>query len=327
VLKDSYGRQIKDLRISVTDRCNFKCFYCKTATGVNYVARERLLTYEEIVRLSRIFVSMGVSKIRVTGGEPLLRKNLETLVEELSRIEGLHDLALTTNGFNFYRHAPALKSAGLKRVTISLDSLVRGRFQQMTGQDDLAQVLQSIRVAREVGFQPVKVNCVTVRGWNDDEIPDFAELARREEIGVRFIEFMPLDEDEKWTIEQVVSGREIVGILSRHFDLQPIASLNPSETSVNFAFRDGPGSVGVIATVSQAFCGECSRIRLTADGKLRTCLFSLQEYDVKALLRSGAKDGEIARFIEKTVEKKEQGHQINQPGFVPPPRSMSYIGG
>ncbi len=326
-MKDSYDREIRDLRISVTDRCNFKCFYCKTAVGVNYVARERLLTYEEIARLGRLFVSLGVTKIRVTGGEPLLRKNLEALVVELAGIEGLRDLALTTNGFNFHRHAQALKEAGLQRVTISLDSLNRERFREMTGRDDLQNVLRSIRVARDSGFQPVKVNCVLVRGWNDDELTAFAELARREGIAVRFIEFMPLDEDEKWTREQVVTGREIVERLSGHFELEPLASLNASETSVNFALDDGPGSVGVISTVSDAFCGACSRIRLTADGKLRTCLFSLREYDIKLLLRSGAGDPGLIRFIERTVEKKEEGHQINQPGFVPPSRSMSYIGG
>ncbi len=327
VLQDSYGRPITDLRISVTDRCNYKCFYCKTGLGLKAVPRNRLLTYEEIERLAKVFLELGIVKLRVTGGEPMLRKNLEILIERLAALPGLADLALTTNGFSLDAKAALLKEVGLRRVTVSLDSLRQDRFREMTGKDDLENVLRGIRAAQDAGLEPVKINCVVVRGWNDDEIPRFAELARDRALHIRFIEFMPLDEDEKWTRAQVVTGDEVIERIKERFVLVPLQPERASETSVNYGFPDAPGSVGVITTVSRPFCGECSRIRLTADGKLRTCLFSLVEHDVKSLLRSDASDAEVKQFIIDRVRKKEAGHRINEPDFTPPPRSMSYIGG
>ncbi len=327
VLQDSYGRQITDLRVSVTDRCNYKCFYCKTGLGLKAVPRDRLLTYEEIERLARIFLSLGIHKIRVTGGEPMLRKDLDILIRRLSALPGLADLTMTTNGFSLAAKAGLLKGAGLHRITVSLDSLRRERFRQMTGQDDLEKILGGIRAARSVGLEPIKINCVVVRDWNDDELLDFARFARDWAVHVRFIEFMPLDEDEKWTRAQVVTGDEVIERVRSLFPLERQRPERPSDTSVNFRFTDAPGSVGVITTISRPFCGECARIRLTADGKLRTCLFSLVEHDVRLLLRSGASDERIGQYIVETVGKKEAGHRINEPDFQPPPRTMSYIGG
>lgn len=311
----------------MTDRCNYKCFYCKTGLGLKAVPRQRLLTYEEIERLARIFLELGIRKIRVTGGEPMLRKDLQILIERLAVLPGLADLAMTTNGFSLVEKAATLKEAGLRRVTVSLDSLRQERFREMTGKDELQAVLEGIRAAKDARLEPVKVNCVVVRGWNDDEIVQFAEFAREWDVHVRFIEFMPLDEDEKWTRAQVVTGDEMLDRVRKRYELVPLKPERSSETSVNFGFSDAPGTIGVITTVSRPFCGECSRIRLTADGKLRTCLFSLIEHDVKMLLRSGAADEQIRRFIIDTVRKKEAGHRINEPDFQPPPRTMSYIGG
>ncbi len=326
-LRDSYGRGITDLRISVTDRCNFRCFYCKTPQSLHYAGRDQILTYEEIVRLAGLFVELGIRKLRITGGEPLLRRGLEHLIGSLARMPGVEDLALTTNGFNFFEKAEALKAAGLPRVTISLDSLQPERFRAMTGYAELERVLRSIDRARELDFQPVKVNCVVVRGVNDDEVEDFARFAREKEVAVRFIEFMPLDEDEQWSRDRVVTGAEILARLDGRYPLHPLPAASPAETSRNYGFEEGMGSIGVITTISNPFCGACSRIRLTADGKLRTCLFSMVEHDVRSLLRGGADDETLRRFIRRTVNLKEPGHRINEPDFVPPPRSMSFIGG
>lgn len=326
-LRDSYGRGITDLRISVTDRCNFRCFYCKTPHSLHYADRDQILSYEEIVRLAGLFVEMGIRKLRVTGGEPLLRRGLERLIELLAGIPGVEDLALTTNGFNFFEKAEALKRAGLRRVTISLDSLQPERFRAMTGYADLDRVLCSIDRALELDFRPVKVNCVVVRGVNDDEVEDFVRFAREREVAVRFIEFMPLDEDEQWSRERVVTGAEILERVKEQYGLRPLQPASPAETSRNYGFPEGRGSIGVITTISNPFCGACSRIRLTADGKIRTCLFSMVEHDVRGLLRNGMDDEGLRRFIRDTVNRKEPGHRINEPDFVPPPRSMSYIGG
>lgn len=327
MLKDSFGRQILDLRISVTDRCNFKCSYCKTAKGVNYVEREKLLSYEEIERVSRLCVELGIEKLRITGGEPLLRRGLETLVSGLSAVPGVKDLALTTNGFNLYQHAASLKRAGLNRVTISLDSLNDARFFEITRSRDFSNVLKSIEVSQAAGLVPVKVNCVVVGGFNDDEILDFAAFARERRVDVRFIEFMPLDEDEKWNRSLVVTGEHILKVIASRYEIVQRTALNASETSLNFNFADSEGSVGVITPVSRPFCGECSRLRLTADGHLRTCLFSHVEHDIKERLRGGASDAEIKQFITEVTLKKEAGHRINEADFKAPSRTMSYIGG
>lgn len=327
MLKDSFGRQIRDLRISVTDRCNFKCFYCKSAHLVNYKARRELLTFEEIARLARLFLEMGIQKIRITGGEPMLRRGVESLIEQIGQLEGLRDLALTTNGFNLFEKAEILKKAGLQRVSISLDSLRADRFETITRSRDFEKVIRSVEAARQWGFDPIKINCVLVRGFNDDEILDFAEFARRWNVTVRFIEFMPLDEDEGWSRAQVITGAEILDVLRNRYDLTAVGRAEQSETATNYEFADGRGRVGLIMPVSRPFCGACSRIRLTADGKIRTCLFSLVEHDVKTLLRQGASDEAVREFIAATVWKKESRHHINDPDFVAPSRSMSYIGG
>lgn len=327
MLTDSFGRQIRDLRISVTDRCNFRCFYCKSATLLNYKDHTEILSYEEIERLARIFVRLGIRKIRITGGEPLLRRELENLVARIAAIPGVRDLALTTNGFNLFRKAQVLKEAGLSRVTVSLDSLRPERFAAITRSQDFAQVLKSIEAAKRWELEPVKVNCVLVRGLNDDELLDFAEFARQWDLTVRFIEFMPLDEDEQWSRDRVVTGGEILEQLRQHYQLQPRGLAHPSDTARQYEFADRRGGIGLIMPVSRPFCGACSRIRLTADGKLRTCLFSLVEHDIKALLRQDASEAQLVNFICQTVQKKEAGHRINEADFVPPPRSMSYIGG
>ncbi len=327
LLKDRFDRQITDLRVSVTDRCNFKCSYCRTTHGVHFSKRESLLTYEEIERLAVIFVELGVTKVRLTGGEPLLRRNLERLVGKLSALKGLEDLALTTNGYNFYDRAKRFKNAGLTRVTISLDSLRQDRFREITGYADYDDVLRSIETAKELKLDPVKVNCVLIRGVNDDEIIDFARFASDWDLEVRFIEFMPIDEEEKWTRERVVTGSEILQTLKPEFDLTPVAREDASETAQKFEISGGAGRIGLILPVSAPFCGNCSRVRLTADGKIRTCLFSLVEYDVRDRMRAGATDEELKKFLISTVLKKEEGHRIGESDFVPPSRSMSYIGG
>jgi cyclic pyranopterin phosphate synthase len=327
VLLDSFSRQIKDLRISVTDRCNFKCFYCKSARGVNYVEREELLSFEEIERLAALLVKLGIRKIRLTGGEPLLRKDLEGLVSRLSGLSQLEDLALTTNAFNLDERAERFVKAGLKRVTISLDSLRADRFYDITRNQDFEKVMIGIETAKKMGLEPVKINCVVVRGVNEDEILDFARFARRRDLCVRFIEFMPIDEDERWSRSLVVPGEEILRVLTDEFNLVPIEGVDASATAKNFGFRDSPGSIGLITPVSNPFCGECSRLRLTADGKLRTCLFSIVEHDVRSLLREGASDEVLQRFLEETLHKKEEGHRISEAGFKAPSRTMSYIGG
>ena len=327
MLKDSYNRQIKDLRVSVTDRCNFKCFYCKSASLLNYKEHRDILTYEEIERLARLFLELGIQKIRITGGEPLLHRELERLVVRLACLPGLEDLSLTTNGFNLHRKGRLLSQAGLQRVTISLDSLRRERFEKITLSQDFDKVLKGIEAAKKWKLEPVKVNCVIVKGVNDDEILDFAEFARDWKVAVRFIEFMPIDEDEQWSRESVVTGAEILRVLEKEYPLLPLGRVEASATARNYGFRDRPGEIGLITPVSQPFCGQCSRIRLTADGKIRTCLFSLVEHDIRSLARGGADDSSLREFIVQTVAGKEERHYINEPDFVAPPRTMSYIGG
>ncbi len=350
LLSDSYGRIVRDLRVSLTDRCNFRCLYClpetEEAAGFyrttfdpvhnaqpaklplpEWKPRSEILTFEEIERLVRLAVGLGVQKIRLTGGEPLLRQGAEILVAKLAQIAGLTDLAMTTNGFLFMKKGRALKAAGLHRVSFSLDSLDRDNFKRMTGRDGLHEVLASIALAEELGLRPVKVNAVVIRGINDHEIESLAELARARNLSFRFIEFMPLDSGRAWLKEMVVPGREILSRLQARFPLQPAVATNRSETARRWTFSDGRGEIGIIAPVTEPFCGHCNRIRLTADGKIRTCLFSLGEHDLKAALRGGASDLEITDRLRTVVWQKEERHHIGETDFVQPARSMSCIGG
>jgi len=328
LLQDNFGRAIRDLRISITDRCNFRCFYCMPTEAMEWQPKTEILSYEEILKLSEIFVALGITKLRVTGGEPMLRRDLESLIARLAQIEGIEDLAMTTNAHFLGGRAQALKDAGLQRVTISLDSLQPDRFALMTGRNELPQVLAGIDAAIAAGLDPVKVNSVMMRGINDDQAVDFATFAREKSVRVRFIEFMPLDNGKVWRREMVVPGEELRQRIHAVYPLTPVKSENLSETARRFAFADGaPGEIGFINPVSQPFCGHCSRIRLTADGMIRTCLFSTVEHNIKRLLRAGATRDELMDFIIATVEKKEDRHHINDPEFVQPLRTMSCIGG
>ncbi len=329
-LKDSYGRAIRDLRVSLTDRCNFRCFYCLPHGEPPIAPKEQMLSYEEIEYVCDIFVELGIEKIRLTGGEPMMRRDIETIIQKLSALKakGLLDLALTTNGYFLPDRAGGLKNAGLDRITISLDSLKRDVFKQMTGVDVLDRVLQGIQAAKQAGLQPIKINAVIVRGHNEDEVRDFAAFAREHDVKMRFIEFMPLDSGHDWSRADVVSGREIRERISERFPLVPLDVRRGSETSSRYRFADGaPGEIGIIAPVTEAFCGACSRIRLTADGQIRTCLFSTVEHSLREVIRTGATRAEVVEYIESVVMKKEPRHYINEPAFVAPSRSMSFIGG
>jgi len=329
-LKDSYNRPIRDLRVSLTDRCNFRCFYCLPHGEPPIAPKEQMLSYEEIEYVCEIFVSLGIEKIRLTGGEPMLRRDIETIIAKLSALKtkGLLDLALTTNGYYLPDRAQSLKEAGLDRVTISVDSLKREVFKEMTGVDVLDRVLAGIAAAKTAGLNPIKINAVIVRGHNEDEVADFAAFAREHDVKMRFIEFMPLDSGHEWSREMVVSGREIRERIGARFPLQAVDTARGSETSSRYRFADGaPGEIGIIAPVSEPFCGACSRIRLTADGQIRTCLFSTIEHSLRDVVRSGASRQEIVGYIESVVLKKEPRHYINDPQFVTPSRTMSFIGG
>jgi len=346
-LTDSHGRVLRDLRVSLTDRCNFRCLYClpETEAAHNFyrghwanvpspapivqawMPKSKFLTFKEIERIVRIAAGLGIQKIRLTGGEPLMRRGIEDLVRRVASIPGLVDIAMTTNGFLFAERARALRGAGLRRVSFSLDSLDRDNFKKITGRDGLSEVLNSIALARELGFHPLKVNAVIIRGINDHEIEALAGFAREQDLSFRFIEFMPLDSARAWLKEMVVPGREVLARLNARYELRPVASDNLSETAKRWAFADGRGELGIIAPVSEPFCGHCNRIRLTADGKIRTCLFSVTEHDLRLELRGGASDAEIGRWLEEVVWQKEARHHIGEPEFVAPPRSMSCIGG
>ena len=328
-LRDAYNRIIRDLRISLTDRCNFRCFYCLPHNEPAWAKKETLLSFEELEFVADIFVSLGIEKIRLTGGEPLIRRDVPVLVEKLARLKPrLRDIALTTNGYDFVRHADALKNAGLDRVTLSLDSLDRQRFIEITGVDGLDRVYSSVEAAKRLGFDPVKVNAVIVRGRNDDELVDFARFAREYAVSFRFIEYMPLDSGHEWSRDLVVSGREIRDVIDAVFPLRLKDNSRGSETSWKYEFADSvPGEIGIIAPVTEMFCGACSRIRLTADGQIRTCLFSTIEHNLRDVIRSGASRDEIVKFIEGAVLKKEPRHHINDADFVQPARTMSFIGG
>ncbi len=347
LLIDSHGRVLRDLRVSLTDRCNFRCLYClpETEAAQNFyrghwahlpdsqpivqqwVPKSNLLKFEEIERVVRVAAGLGIQKIRLTGGEPLLRRGVETLVERISAIPGITDLAMTTNGFLFCQNARALKQAGLRRISFSLDSLDPANFKKITGRDGFKAVIESIGLAQELGFHPVKVNAVIIRGLNDHEIEALAEFARQRNLTMRFIEFMPLDSARAWLKELVVPGRELLERLQKRFELRPVADQNSSSTAKRWAFANSSAEIGIIAPVSEPFCGHCNRIRLTADGKIRTCLFSVTEHDLRSILRNGASDSEIERWLEGVVYQKEARHHIGEPGFVPASRSMSCIGG
>ena len=323
-LIDSFGRVHRDLRISVTDRCNFRCTYCMPEDGLDWLPRSELLTFEEIERVARVLVErFGIDSIRLTGGEPTVRAKLPVLVELLAGL-GV-DLALTTNGATFRAHAADLAAAGLRRVNISLDSLHRDRFEQLTRRDELDRVLDGIDAALEAGLDPVKINVVAMRGVNEDEIVDFARFGRERGVEVRFIEFMPLDADQAWSDGAVVTQQEIVSTIDEVFPLEPVVRGN--EPAARWRYVDGGGHVGVIASVTQAFCGTCDRVRLSAEGGFRNCLFSTDEHDLRTPLRAGADDDELASVIRGAVAAKGPGHQIGTVHFIRPAKSMSQIGG
>ncbi|MEA3075503.1 MAG: 3,8-cyclase [Actinomycetota bacterium] len=324
-LVDPFDRVVRDLRISVTDRCNFRCTYCMPEEGMPWLPREELLTFEEIERVARLCVErFGFTGIRLTGGEPTVRSHLPVLVSRLAAL-GV-DLAMTTNGATLALVAADLRRAGLQRVNVSLDSLQRERFLSLTKRDRLAEVLEGIAAAKAVGFSPVKVNCVLMRGVNDDEILDFARFGREEGVGIRFIEWMPLDAQGAWSAETVVTADEIVRMIDSVYPIEPLPERG-GQPAERFRYLDGGGEIGVIASVTRSFCGNCDRVRLTAEGEFRNCLFAVQETDLRALLRGDATDDELADAIKADVGRKWAGHSIGQVTFVKPPRSMSQIGG
>jgi len=323
-LVDSFGRVHHDLRISVTDRCNFRCTYCMPAEGMQWLPRSEILTFEEIERIARLLVERhGVRSIRLTGGEPTVRAHLPLLVSKLAALEV--DLALTTNGATLGLCAADLAAAGLRRVNVSLDSLHAERFAAMTRRDELSAVLDGIDAAVAAGLAPVKVNVVVVRGVNDDEVVELARFGRDRGVTIRFIELMPLEAEGSWTADQVVTQAEIVRAIAAVFPLEPVA--RGTEPAGLFRYLDGVGHIGVIPTVSEPFCSSCDRIRLTADGQLRSCLFSLEDHDLRGPLRGGASDDELSAVVEACVGSKREGHAVNQVHFVRPRRSMSQIGG
>jgi GTP 3',8-cyclase len=327
VLRDSWGREIRSVRVSVTDKCNFRCRYCMPAEGLEWLGRDQLLSFEELERLVRILASMGVDEVRLTGGEPLVRRDLPHLVELLAAVPGVRDLALTTNGVLLDRFAKPLVDAGLKRLNVSLDSLSHVRFAEITRRDALDRVLAGLEEAeRYPELRPIKVNCVAIRGFTEEEVPALAELARRKPYVVRFIEFMPLDADEAWRGDSVLTGGEIRALIEEHWPLEEIPA-KTSSTARRFRFADGAGEIGFVNPVSEPFCSSCDRIRLTADGQLRTCLFSRREWDLKTPLRDGSSDAELENLIRFAVRHKELKHKISDPGFTRASRSMSQIGG
>jgi len=327
-LIDKFGRPITDLRIAITDRCNYRCVYCRTGNeGAQYAE----LPFTDYLRIARVFAGLGIEKVRITGGEPLLRRGVVRFVEDLAGLRRLDgrplDLAITTNGHLLAELAPSLKDAGLRRVTVSMDAVERERFARITRvANGFDSVLAGIRAARKAGLDPVKVNCVLLRGFNDDQIVEFGRFARDEGVVVRFIEFMPLEEDRVWSPEIVVTLAEV---LERIRTFRPLVEIPHalSETARRFRFDDGVGEIGIVAPVSQPFCGHCSRVRLTSDGKIRTCLFSLFDHDLHAVMRRGGSDEELADYVRSVVERKEARHHIGEPGFEKPSRSMVHIGG
>lgn len=328
-LIDTYGRTHDNLRISVTDRCNIRCFYCMPETGVTFVPKGEILSFEEITRFARVAAGQGVRKLRITGGEPLVRRDLPVLIEKLARIEGIEYIALTTNGVLLADQARALHSAGLRRLNIHLDTLDRARFREITRRDDFDRVIAGIDAALALGFGPIKINAVAVKNLVEPDIVPLARFGRERGIEIRYIEFMPLDSQGLWLRDKVLLMDDMLALLGREVGpLEPIADADPRAPATEFRFADGIGRVGFIASVSKPFCLNCNRLRLTADGKLRYCLFAVDETDVKDLLRdAGAPDEKIAERIRSTVQAKWLGHEINSAKFVAPPRPMYAIGG
>ena len=337
-LIDPFARTVRDLRISVTDRCNFRCTYCMPEDGLTWLSRADVLSFEEFTRLSKIFVErFGVDGIRLTGGEPTMRAHLSSLVEQLAQLRvpasadsefagRKPDISMTTNAATFRQHAVELRAAGLDRVNISLDSLDRAKFERMTRRDELDRVLDGIAAAQEAGFGPVKINCVLERGVNDDEIVDFATFGRQNSVAVRFIEFMPLDASGDWTANKVVGQDEIVDTIGAVYPLVPAPNRGAAPAD-RWLYADGLGDVGVIPTVTKPFCGDCDRVRLTAEGQFLTCLFATRSFDLRALLRDDSTDDQIAAEIVRAVGTKWAGHKIGQVNFLRPNKSMSQIGG
>jgi len=328
-LRDAHNRTIRDLRISLTDRCNFRCFYCLPNGEPPLARKDTILTFEEITFITEIFVELDIEKVRLTGGEPMLRRDIVSLVSKLSDLKpGLKDLALTTNGHGTRAQAVELKAAGLDRITLSLDSLDRDNFRDITGVDGLEDVLDAIDAAKRAGFADLKLNAVIVRGRNDNELGEFARFARVHHLSFRFIEFMPLDSGHEWSRDLVVPGREVRDVINAVFPLELKETSRGTATAWKYRFADGsPGEIGIIAPVTEMFCGACSRIRLTADGQIRTCLFSTTEHNLRDAVRSGASRDEIVGFIKDVAMKKEPRHYINDAAFVPASRTMSFIGG
>jgi GTP 3',8-cyclase len=325
-LYDKFGRQITDLRISVTDRCNFRCVYCRSAEPENYREHDEILSWAELERLASIFVGLGIRKVRITGGEPLVRDGVEAFIARLREF-GVQDLSVTTNGHLLAERCQKLMDAGLQRINISLDSLDPIKFEKITRTHSYAHVMRGIETVQGSRLAPAKVNAVLVRGLNDEEVEAFAAFARDRAVIMRFIEFMPLDADRHWSRALVVPAAEVFERINAQWPLEQIPH-EKSETARKYRFLDGkPGEIGLIAPVTQPFCGHCSRIRLTADGKLRTCLFSKEDRDLRELLRAKVSDAEIVTWVKSVVMEKEEGHRINEPGFLPPSRTMVFIGG
>jgi cyclic pyranopterin phosphate synthase len=326
-LIDGMGRTIVNLRISVTDRCNFRCTYCMPADNVEFMDRSSLLSFEEIQRVAQIVSRMGINRLRLTGGEPLMRKNLPVLIKMLSEIDGIDDIAMTTNAYFLKDQAQSLKDAGLKRLNVSLDALDPEKFRDVNRRDCLQSVLDGLDMARKVGFKSIKINAVAVRNFSETEIMGLIEMGRSEGFEIRFIEFMPLDSDKVWERDKVLFGHEIIDLIKENYELIPIDNSLEIGPASEYNFADGKGKVGIITAVSNPFCDHCNRIRMTADGKLRTCLFSTNETDLKELIRSGATDENIIEALNQAVLIKEPGHKINLDDFERPTRAMHAIGG
>ncbi len=327
-LVDSFGRVHNNLRISVTDRCNIRCFYCMPADNVEFMPKEELLSFEEIERVVRVGSTLGIDRVRLTGGEPLVRRDLHKLVRKLTAVPGIVDIGITTNGVLLGEQAQQLRNAGLQRLNISLDALDPEVFKKVTRRDSYDKVIEGIAAARAAGFSPIKLNAVSVKGMTEDQIIPFAELARDTDTEVRFIEFMPLDADSQWQRDKVLFAADIVAILENTFGpLRSVPANNPNAPAKDFEFADGRGRIGLIASVSQPFCGSCNRFRLTAEGKLRNCLFSHEETDVRGLLRGDGSDEQIAQAMLTCIAAKKEGHEINTARFIQPDRPMYSIGG